>query len=149
MPELPPDGPTHPTAPVHSEKLGLFRRHKDPLILSHQFEPLFRRTRFLWDNAACLTLAELDHAAADLGMFVSALEMWSYYHPKLKELLDRELLFPTDFGTPADELERREARSLQTYRERLNANRPAIESLLVELLRYQPWPAAFRRQPSQ
>ena len=138
-----------PTAPVHPEKLGLFRRHKDPLILSHQFEPLFRRTRFLWEPDSYPTLDLLDAAASDLTAFVAALEMWSYYHPKIKALVDRELLFPTEFGTPDAELERREAESLTAYRLHLGNQRMAIESLLVELLRYQPWPTTTRRQGNQ
>ena len=56
----------NPTASMHPEKLRLFRRYKDPLILSHQFEPVFRRMRFLWEPERCRTVDALDAAAADL-----------------------------------------------------------------------------------
>src|SRR5215831_14957625 len=37
----------NPTARVDPTKLRLFRKHKDPVILGPQFEPLFRRFRFV------------------------------------------------------------------------------------------------------
>lgn len=37
----------NPTAPADPQKLALFRRYKDPTILSPQFEPLFSRASYL------------------------------------------------------------------------------------------------------
>jgi hypothetical protein len=107
----------NPTKKMDPLKVGLFRRYKDPQILSPQFEPLFQRLRFL--------LVPFDHVddhylleqAGDVLKFVENLEMGAYYESKLRRLMR----WPQN-------------------RASLAKNRDRVMELAVELLRYQSWP---------
>ena len=137
----------NPTAPLDPDKLTLFRRHKDPLILGHQFEPLFRRMSVLRDSRQFESLEAIDAAVADLLSFVSALEMWSYYYPRLKELLDRQSIFEVGLGgVPEAEIRRMTSVAHAHYQRVLTERRLAVEDLVVELLRYQRWQSPDNRR---
>ena len=133
----------NPTAPLDVDKLGLFRCHKDPLILSHQFEPVFRRMRVLRSPAQFKDLDSLDAAVADFLAFIAALEMWSYYHPRLLEVLKRKSIFEIGLGSVSEEeIRRMEAEAYRHYQQVLAERRAEVEDLVVELLRYQGWRVA-------
>ena len=124
-----------PTAPIDPRKVRLFRIHKDPMILSSQFEPLFRRLSWLlnvgdnFDGDRCQSLSE------DLIAFVSNFEMGEYYADKLKRLLQRPV---TAIHSIDDERHIADQQKLDMeYLQDLSANSEQAIELLVELLRYQ------------
>ncbi len=131
-----------PTSPVDPRKLQLFRRYKDPLILSPQFEPLFGRFEFLLD----LDEADFDKKVAreqadELVQFVSELEMGSFYGKKMKRLVKEPISMPgfMSLDTPDDVLRRWAEEGRKKYFNQLTVAVEQVLELAVELLRYQPW----------
>ena len=94
-----------PTSKIAPRKLALFRRYKDPAILSPQFEPLFRRLLFLDDvgrppsksAGALAAVYELEERANELSAFVRALGMGEFYGEQIATLAqrDRYNVYPT------------------------------------------------------
>lgn len=131
----------NPTKPLDPARVALFRRFKDPVILSAQFEPLFARLRFL--DAADDDVADiktLESSATELVDFVAALEMGQFYSKRLTELIgpDSHARFWTA-GTPQSEFERWDREDLAKSVGKLTENRETVYELVVELLRYQAW----------
>lgn len=130
----------NPTAQIDPRKLKLFRRYKDPLILSPQFEPLFRRMRFILDALDRRFDYDQDSGMAyELVDFVSNLEMGAFYSGKLKKLI-------CDFGAAVSMLDGDPEHHAQwlaieeaSYEECLDRGAAEAVDLLVELLRYQRW----------
>ena len=131
----------NPTSPVNQRKLQLFRRYKDPLILSPLFEPLFRRFEFLlaldkstFDTEAAQTKAD------ELVQFISSLEMGSFYGKKIN-LLISEPINPRVFGldTPDYFFHQWVEDERKEYFDKLNGAVEQVLELVVELLRYQQW----------
>ncbi len=132
-----------PTAPADPRKLKLFREHKDPLILTPQFEPLFRRLTFLLDVDTSFSFDHASAAAEELRSFVAALQMGQFYSSQLAELVAATGFPMVWFPDMPEETERRQLRDrAESYRQKLLANRDAALRLSVELLRYQNWPPA-------
>ena len=124
----------NPTAQIHAGRLALFRRYKDPVILSPQFEPLFQRFLFL-DVISDQQTNEIKQRAEELVQFVSSLEMGTFYAKRLYELLVKPgRWMVTSYDTQQEHEER-----WRKYRERLRKDRDKAQALIVELLRYQDW----------
>jgi hypothetical protein len=104
------------------------------VILSPQFEPLFKRLLFL-DVISDHQTNELKQGAEELVQFVSSLEMGSFYGKRLYELLEQPGRW---FVSSADTQQEVEGR-WRKYRERLRVSRDEVQALIVELLRYQNW----------
>jgi len=121
-------------------QLSLFRKHKDPVILKTQFEPLFQRARFLYEVSENVGSEALDSRVSELVAFVASLEMGAFYSERLFQLLDSPSgrlyvdLYESEEVTKHwhNEWERE-------YRGKLLANRDNALALVVELLRYQKW----------
>lgn len=131
-----------PTSPVDPRKLRLFRRYKDPLILSPQFEPLFGRFEFLLN----LDEADFDENVAqeqadELIRFISELEMGSFYGKKMEELLEKPMSMPgfISLNTPDHVLRQWAEAGRKKYFDQLTVAVEQVLELAVELLRYQPW----------
>jgi hypothetical protein len=128
----------NPTARVHPVKLRLFRRHKDPVILGPQFEPLFRRFAFvltLGDDAPFQgTVAQIH----DLGRFTKVLKMGDYYSTCIVELL-QWIDAPLTTGEVLYAREEAEEHRRSTLVATVRRNAEKIESLVVEMIRYQDW----------
>jgi len=126
----------NPTKKMDPLKIGLFRRYKDPQILSPQFEPLFQRLRFL---LVPFDRDEDGHAlsgrAGDVVMFVEHFVMGRYYASRLRILLQ----WPQPKPYTDAEKEQVLLENTAFYRERLLKNREHVLELVVELLRYQTW----------
>ncbi len=131
----------NPTAPVDPAKLALFRRYKDPAILSPYFHPLFSRFRYLLDLSPDAPLPELHRATEELIAFVSDLNMGDFYHRRLGELLIHDSQGVWVFEETGDPLVVAGKRHVIDYREQLRTNRMKTIELIVEMLRYQDWPA--------
>lgn len=131
-----------PTKKIEPDKLILFRRHKDPTILTPQFHPLFLRLKFLdavEDNADA---DELDRNAIELIEFVNELEMGSFYGKRLSELIRKPYAVGGFvLGDSYSERMYQEAQKEhdQEYRMQLRQVRENVLTLVVELLRYQQW----------
>lgn len=137
----------NPTRPMNPARILLFRRFKDPAILTPQFEPLFDRLRFLDSlDAGTADESELASRAGELVGFVAALEMGAFYSKQIDGLVGRP---PRPFawsGSTTDEEIRRQCREdLTEYVGQLSANREEVHRLSVELLRYQDWLPAEKR----
>jgi hypothetical protein len=131
----------NPTVPIDPDKLRLFRRYKDPVILGAQFDPLFRRLRFLNNVEDEIPAHELEAKGGELISFVAALQMGGFYSQRLRLLLDRTpVVAAFNMSRRVDPaLERAMRQDDQRYREKLRSVREQVYELAVELLRYQPW----------
>ena len=130
-----------PTSTVDQRKLSLFRKFKDPLILSAQFEPLFKRMRFLMQlTEVAFDLNEATSKAKELVEFILRLEMGAFYGPKIQELVN--YISPVRIygtNTPDDAYEKLDEESRKDHFEKLRISSSQVLELAVELLRYQRW----------
>lgn len=136
-----------PTRRIPTGKLQLFRRYKDPAVLSPQFHPLFTRLQFLSGiEVDDSPTSSLEKAADELVEFVNVLETGSFYAQEIRKLTKppfRVSAFVLLDGSDP-ESERRFRRENREYREQLADGRERVVELVIELLRYQPWaPAAL------
>ena len=131
-----------PTKSVDPGILALFRRHRDPSILSPQFRPLFLRLQFLEDIDRFEGAEQIERAVEELLDFVAALEMGSFYSRRIGDLLNKpKHAHFVVLGNEQSELEFR--RSIQRengeYIEQVKANGKNATALIIELLRFQQW----------
>lgn len=132
----------NPTRRIDIPKLKLFRKYKDPSILSPQFHPIYCRQLFLDDieiNEDSSTFFE--RKGKELVEFIAALEMGGFYSKRIEELLKApsRMFVMSLGGGPDPEYERQRRESNYESRKKMVENKNAVQSLLVELLRYQPW----------
>ena len=131
----------NPTKKMDIEKLKLFRAYKDPAILNPQFEPIYRRFRYLLyvdnneDNIDIL--AKSSHELIDL---ISSFTMGDFYGKQLSDLIKPEGRVRVCFsdGPTWDEIEM-DKKYNNRYRNMLIKNRNNAIALIIEQLRYQPW----------
>lgn len=133
----------NPTKKIDPQKLWLFRKFKDPAILKPQFDPIFVRQSFLsYVEEGEESIDVLEQKAKELIAFIAAFEMGTFYSKKLNELLSVER-WPSVFiaGDRRSELLWEESRKKENmgYRKKLIANKSEIQTLLVELFRFQSW----------
>jgi hypothetical protein len=128
----------NPTVRIQPERLKLFRAHKDPMILNHQFAPLFRRLNFFDHITDSHDVDQLQASVKELCQFVLALDMGAFYSGQIAELTKyRPHFYAGTLGGPDPEYEARVRRHHQEYREQLRRVRDEVYALAVELLRYQ------------
>lgn len=129
----------NPTSNISPNKLKLFRKYKDPTILSDEFEPLFRRMNFLYDieNGSI----ELSSSVKELIEFVASLKMGDFYSKRIKELIGQSLsgIFTINLHGPDYEFDEQVRKSNMNNIKTLVKNREQVYFLCVELLRYQDW----------
>jgi len=125
----------NPTVKVDPRRLSLFRRYKDPQILSPQFSPIFNRIVFLLLPRPSMSYDELLAKAVDLARFVGSMSMGTYYEKAVSELLDWS--FPAAYNLNAIDtyFEKRDA----AFRLKVEDNSDRVVHLVVEQLRYQSW----------
>jgi hypothetical protein len=126
----------NPTKKLDHLKLWFFRKHRDPMILSPQFDPVFRRLRFLLKPFDSLNDQAFGQSLHDLTRFIERLEMGAYYAKVYYELIQWQQPPPY---TEA-ERERVLAEHSARYRAQIDAVREKLIELAVEQLRYQKWP---------
>ena len=132
----------NPTSKIDPGILSLFRHHKDPTILSPQFEPLFRRMQFLLDRSKQDGVAA-HNQGKDLVAFISALHMSEYYYEAVNKLLFEQFTNPEAPTGGSIHLIHRLAIGTKETR------RTAVD-LIIEMLRYQSWnqtPNKLRKHP--
>ena len=131
-----------PTQPIDKDKLTLFRRYRDPLILKPQFHPLFNRLKFLFSITDGSNAYELDDKAEELVDFINEIQMGSFYAKKLAELLKMEhsptITVLGDFQSEQFSRETSENDKIR-YLEKLKEVREKACNIVVECLRYQNW----------
>lgn len=134
----------NPTQRLDSGKLALFRKFKDPTILSPTFDPLFQRLRFLDSIVDDSPANELNARAAELVAFVRALQMGEFYARQIQDLIKEPGRWYVHdlYGGPDPEYERKLKKDQQEYREQLRGRRDQVITLVVELLRFQAWDTA-------
>jgi len=126
----------NPTTKIEPLRLSLFRKYKDPQILSPQFEPLYKRIKYLLTRSGEESFESLSNFAADLVKFTEYLEMGSYYSKRFWAFLDWSI--PS--GYPTDQAESVMAEHHRKYHKRLDGCTDRVIELVVEMLRYQKWP---------
>lgn len=142
----------NPTKRIETDILRLFRQYKDPMILTPQFQPLYKRMGFLDDIETDSALSpreitehanRLEFQARVLVRFVSSLEMGTAYARELAQLLQL---------TGERSIKAVDAKTWQTARYRSDQPAPAeryakeirevqsqVQDLVVEVLRFQDW----------
>jgi hypothetical protein len=134
----------NPTAPVDPLKLGLFRRFKDPVILSPQFHPLFRRLTYLFTITPSARSEDMAAAGAELVAFVNALNMGGFYHTQIVDLVMHSSAGVYFTDEPDHVTRERFEQRRRVFHNKLLANRDRVVDLIVEMLRYQDWPSPTR-----
>jgi hypothetical protein len=141
----------NPTRKIDIQKLILFRKYKDPAILKPQFDPLYKRQIFLSEvEINDEPTNSLEQQAHELTYFISFLDMGKFYEEKISQLMrpvgvglvgGKSVRILT--GEPDPEYEKeyknQKRKSYRKYRQKLVDNKAEIQSLIVELLRYQAW----------
>jgi hypothetical protein len=132
----------NPTESIDPRKLQIFRRFKDPTILSPKFEPLFKRMRFIFDiEDALFDRGRIEKAALELISFVHYLEMGGFYGQRLNELISPPSTGGFILSLNGSEEQRKEAIKQYDaeYRDKLLLNKDQMLTLITELLRFQRW----------
>jgi hypothetical protein len=132
--------PNDPTQPIQPLILFFFRRYRDPAILSPQFVPLFNRIRFLYEWDPTAEPAALEECINDLVSFVGELETGTYYAAAIRRIFGDPP--PGILGYMAHQAGQGGTYDAE-YRDRIRATTPAVETLIVELLRFQDWKSPF------
>lgn len=128
-----------PTKPFNSRKLELFRRFKDPVILSSEFEPLFQRFTYLFDVEDS-TYAATTNNGQELVAFVSALAMGIYYGSAIGQcVIPAPLVQIWGVNTTEAEFAEMDKERWKHLVEHLLKSRDKAVNLCIELLRYQGW----------
>ena len=131
-----------PTAAVDPRKLQLFRRFKDPAILTPHFYLLFLRFAYLLALTETSDVSGADEAHKELVAFISSLKMGQFYHVRVSELLAASGPWLLSTNNPDEQYRREERAREQQYRTKLLTNRDKAIGLIIEMLRYQDWPVA-------
>ncbi len=138
----------NPTVKFDRDKVKLFRRFKDPSILTPQFDPLFGRLQFLDQIDENTSYENLLNAAKDLVSFIASLAMGNYYSNAISQLLK---VTSTGYaGVLGDDAgyKKHLAEVADEYRDQLCAVKDRVYVLVVELLRYQEWSVKAQGHPT-
>lgn len=129
----------NPTRKIEINKLKLFRKYRDPLILMAQFHPIYLRQNFLDELILEHKLAsEYETKSEELIEFISKLEMGEFYCNKIGNLLENTSMSFIFYSNDA-EGNRKYQDSFLNYIRKLESNRETVQELIIELLRYQKW----------
>ena len=130
----------NPTAGIDIGRLELFRKYKDPIILSSQFYPLYKRFMYFYNIKDDSISEVLDKQAKELIGFVGALKMGDFYGKQLEGLIVSPARgLALKFGEPNAVFTGRLEEHSREHIAELRRNVGSAESLLIELLRYQDW----------
>ena len=130
----------NPTADIDMGILKLFRVYKDPILLTPQFYPIYRRFRYLYELKENDLLQNILAKANDLIGFIRSFNSGEYYAHQVEILLRDPLkrcqielheIGTGKYGTTED--------IMKKYVGIIKNNVKPAEHLLVEQLRYQGW----------
>jgi len=125
-----------PTSPPDPQKLRLFRSYKDPLILDPRFHPIFRRMTSALNSNLLLSPRDLNRHATEFLDFIEQFQMGGFYRGRILaefRLCTGKLNEIRKAGLEAQEGGISHSQGLAIYL------RNSVESLTVEMLRYQGW----------
>ncbi len=129
----------NPTRFADPNKLKLFRKHKDPAILKPEFDPLFRRLQFFNTEHNNHSLEELENMAIELCEFIWTFEKGEFYAKKVGELIIPRDLITYNTNVPRFRTKSGYLTKTEDYRRELQKKQEKVHTLVVEMLRYQPW----------
>ncbi len=129
----------NPTRFVEPKKLGLFRKYKDPAILNPQFHPIFLRLQFLDVDDSDDNLEELENKAIELCEFILTFEKGAFYARVIGSLIIPNDRIVFHEGYPRYKTEQERETRTKEYGKYLKSVSEQVHSLVVELLRFQPW----------
>lgn len=132
-----------PTSRPEPKKLRLFRKFKDPLILDPRFHPIYRRMAFLQDQIGTPNTALYKYRADELLNFIAQFQMGAFYRGKILDLLNNHVnhfcLGRMVEGNPVSKEQVQSDSMLRSAA--FEYRNDQIETLIVELIRYQGWVA--------
>mgnify|MGYP001583000801 CR=1 FL=1 len=132
----------NPTAGIDIGILKLFRKYKDPVILSHQFVPIYRRFNYLYDLKDEDNIDSVKGRTNELIGFIRHFGMGDFYAHQIERLL-RDPINKLESILNKPEVKLYGANDKIKYVSEhygiLRENIEKAESLIVELLRYQNW----------
>ena len=126
-----------PTRQVDPGLLALFRKYKDPQMLSPRFQPVYRRLQPLMNIPDGIDFNGLSGLAGEVSSFVSHFTMGDYYRSRIAQHF--EVRIPAYEARLHDEVY---AAALKALKLKIAAGLAPALDLIVEQLRYQDWPAA-------
>ncbi|MDF7809665.1 HNH endonuclease signature motif containing protein [Pontiellaceae bacterium B12219] len=135
----------NPTRKIEIPKLILFRRYKDPTILTPQFHPIYTRLQYLDEvEESENQISDITDNSNELIEFIASLEMGEFYAKRLKEILiPPHRVRVSVFGNGSESNRRNEdAIYFLNYRKQLIEKRESVKELIIEQLRYQTWKTA-------
>ena len=132
-----------PTNRPEPKKLRLFRKFKDPLILDPRFHPIYRRMTFLQDQIGTPNTSIYKYRADELLHFIGQFQMGVFYKGKILDLLNNHHVhFCLKRMIEGNPVEKAKVQSDPILRsEAFEHRNEQIETLIVELIRYQGWVA--------
>jgi hypothetical protein len=134
----------NPTRKVAVSKLQLFRKYKDPLILSTEFHPIYLRLDFLnYVEEDESDIEKIRECIQNLVAFVSEFKMGKYYSDQVHDLM-LPVGFPdfVDLSIQNDPaIVQQEKLANANSRKKLLSNKARIFELIVEMICYQGWPS--------
>lgn len=122
-----------PTNLVPMFKLRLFRKYKDPTILSSEFHPLYERFIFLYDLEN-YRYNELMDKVKELVNFISVLKLGEFYHREIEKLIKFNEIVALSWDGDREDKEYK-----IRFKNKLRDNKEKVTDLVIELLRYQNW----------
>jgi hypothetical protein len=132
----------NPTRKIPIPILKLFREYKDPAILKPQFKPIHDRMFYLC-SFSTLSCFEIEEAQRELTDFIASLEMGTCYEGKIWSVNPVDVHF-TIVNPEGNEYERTVSEQDAKCHQTIAVNAKKVESLVIELLRYQEWGRAVQ-----
>jgi hypothetical protein len=120
----------------------LFREYKDPAILKPQFKPIHDRMFYVC-SFSTLSCFEIEEAQRELTDFIASLEMGTCYEGKIWSVNPVDVHF-TIVNPEGNEYERTVSEQDAKCHQTIAVNAKKVESLVIELLRYQEWGRAVQ-----
>jgi len=129
----------NPTRLVEPGKLSLFRIYKDPTILKPQFHPIYMRLQFLESEEGELDLDELEQKAIELVEFIFTLDKGEFYGTIIGRMIIPQDLIVRNLTVARFKNAAYKAQRTIEYYQTLQNDKEKVYSLVVEILRFQPW----------
>jgi hypothetical protein len=136
----------NPTTPIEPLRLRLFRQYKDPVILSPQFKPLFKRLRYLLELDTDST-GDIVTQNYELIAFLRTLEKGDFFSGRVSTLLNSSEGEWASTAMTARQIAEVQRRNKAAHLAKVIRVRESVIALIVEMLVYQGWPRTIDGLP--
>ncbi|MCF7944843.1 MAG: hypothetical protein K9L75_04835 [Spirochaetia bacterium] len=128
----------NPNKQFSEYKLFLFRKYRNRVVFSQNFEPLLSRSRFILESTDSYNKATIDQYK-DLLKFIESFNNGNYYTNKLKELLDYHKYVRAVFSNSKNNFETSNNKELLEFIENVRLNKDEAIKTIIEMAAYQGW----------